>query len=443
VKRTAYLFPLFPVITQTFTLEEVLGMKRMGYDIRIVSLLSRVEEEQQPRARDLVAETHYCPRFVDMGLWRPFLSALLRRPTAVLGLFATVISAWSEKLPTRESEGQGGPATFKWSEYLDLLYRGSAGFYLLKSLTMVPYAVYLAGYLRAQGIEHVHCQWATYPATVALLMKQWDGISYSISCHAYDIYLMPRMLPAKLENAEFVVTCADYNRQYLRSLCSPEAAGRIHLNYHGTDLERFRPAERVAHERFRLVSAGWLKEYKGFHIVLEAVAALVARGVDVEFHLAGDGPQREFLEKRAEELGISDRVVLHGYLSHQDLGGLYQQSDAFVIGSIGFGSFGRQDVIPNVIPEAMAVGIPVVATRLGGIPEILEDGVDGLLVPQRNPEAMADALEHIYRQPAQARERADHARARILEIWDRRENLRELAAIFEARIGGGDRADAA
>lgn len=441
MKRIAYLFPLFPVINQTFTLREVVWLKEQGYDFQIVSLLSRVEQQQQPEGRALMDETFYCPRFLTTELWGPFLSGFLKHPLKVIGLFLLVVKAWFEKAQ-RPGGVSPGPATFSFSEWLDVLYRGTAWFYLLKSLTMVPYAIYLSAYLQREGIGHVHCQWATYPATVGLLMKRWSGITYSIAAHAYDIYLVPRMLTSKLENAEFVVTCADFNRRNLAALCSPEAAKRIHLNYHGTDLYRFVPCEHTPEPRRRIVSVGWLKEYKGFHVLLDAVGQLLARGYDLELHLAGDGPQRDWLEKRATELGIRDRLILHGFVDHQRLREIYGASDVFAMGSIEMSNFGRQDVIPNVLAEAMACGVPVVSTRMGGIPELIEDGEEGILVEQRSVEAMAAGLATVLDDPTAALERARKAREKVGRIWDRQNNLADLAKILEHYVGTQDRAAA-
>jgi colanic acid/amylovoran biosynthesis glycosyltransferase len=197
LRTVAYLFPLFPVINQTFTLREVVWLKEQGYDVRIVSLLSRVEARQQPEGQALVEQTHYCPRFLTRELWAPVGRALLKDPDGVLKLFGKVLSAFREKAP-RPGGPAPGPATFSWSEWIDVLYRGTSWFYLVKSLTMVPYAIYLAEYAEKEGIAHVHCQWATYPATVGMLARQWAGIPYSIAAHAYDIYLVPRMLTSNI-----------------------------------------------------------------------------------------------------------------------------------------------------------------------------------------------------------------------------------------------------
>ena len=444
-RRTiAYLFPLFPVINQTFTLSEVVGLKERGYDIRLYSLLSRVDPKlQQADAGGLIEQTHYCPGYGSAALWRPFLRALRSDPSGVLRLFATVLRVWRDPVPMPERKNAPGPQTFGLEDWLDVLYRGNKWFYLLKSWLMVPHALYLAGVFRRDGVPHVHCHWATYPATVGLLIKQWCGIPFSVTAHAYDIHMMPWMLPAKLEAADFFVTCADYNRRYLASMCSAQAAERIVLNYHGTNLQRFQPGPRSPGDDFRVVAVGWFKEYKGFHFVVDAVARLVAQGVNATLHLAGDGPQRGFLEAQAQRLGIKDRVVFYGYLDHDRLVTLYRDCEVFAMGSIEMTNFGRQDVIPNVIAEAMAVGLPVVSTRMGGIAELVEDGVSGIMVPQRDPAALCDALARIARDPALAQRLRSAALARVADIWDRNKNLEALSQVFDERVEQGSARSAA
>jgi colanic acid/amylovoran biosynthesis glycosyltransferase len=435
MKRIGYLFPLFPVINQTFTLAEVVWLKRRGYDIRLYSLLGRVDRDlQQAEARDLIDQTHYCPGYTSATLWGAMLRGLRSNPAGVVRLFATVLRAWKERVPSRKDEGGPAPDTFTFAEWIDVLYRGNRWFYLFKSWMMVPHALYLAEVFRRDGIHHVQCHWATYPATVGMLIQQWSGIPFSVAAHAYDIHMMPWMLPAKLEAASFIVTSADNNRRYLTTLCSREAGSRVILNYHGTNLARFQPGPRREGTEFRVVSVGWLKEYKGFHFVVEAIARLVARGADARFHLAGDGPQRGYLEEQARRLGIADRVVFHGYLDHDRLVSLYRDCDAFAMGSIEMTKFGRQDVIPNVIAEAMAVGLPVVSTRMGGIAELIEDGVSGIMVPQRDPEALCVALASLAGDKALADRIRAAGRSRVQKIWDREKNLEELAAVFEERI---------
>lgn len=434
--RLAYLFPAFPVLHQTFTLGEVLGLKRRGYELRVISLKGSNVEHQQEAARPLIEETLYAPRLVSAPMLAAFGRALRSRPSDVVRLFVRVAGAWRRKDCERpNAAAAAAPSTLSASERLLAVYHSNAWVYLAKSLMLAPYAIWLAERLEEEGIDHVHSHWATYPTTVAYLVSHWAGIPYSFTAHAYDIYMNSRMLPAKLEDATFVVTCADTNRAYLRSLCGTAAGARVYLNYHGTDLDRFAPpAERVRAGRYRIMSCGWLKEYKGFHLLVEALAALVARGVDAQVDIAGDGPQRAYLERLARDLGVSDRLRLHGYLGHEQLSALYAQSDVFALPSIVMGRYGRQDVIPNVLAEAMASGVPVIGTDVGGVRELIEDGVDGCVVPERDPRALADVLELLWNEPETADRLGRAGRRKVERIWDRQVNLEELARIIDEHV---------
>ncbi len=441
MRRLAYLFPAFPVLHQTFTLGEVLGLRRKGYDLRLISLKPAHRELQQPEALGLIEKTHYCPRLWRPAVWGALARALVRRPRDVVRLFAFVVSAWRGGRAEGARRSMPSAATFSVAERFDIFYSSSPLMYLFKSVLLVPTALYLAEHLEREGIGHVHSHWATYPTTVAMIMNRWCGMPYSFSAHAYDIYMIGRMLPAKIANATFVVTCAGANRRHLAAYCGDGHAARVHVNYHGADLGRFVPVERSRGARFHIMSCGWLKEYKGFHYLLDALALLAGRGVDAVVELAGDGPQRRYLERQAGRLGISDRVVIHGYVDHGRLIELYQRADAVALPSVIMGRYGRQDVIPNVLAEAMAAGVPVVASNIAGIPELIEDGTSGLLVPERDAEALADALERLWRAPEEAARLARAGRAKVEEIWDRDSNLDDLARIIDAHVpavaGGG------
>jgi colanic acid/amylovoran biosynthesis glycosyltransferase len=438
MRRLAYLFPAFPVLHQTFTLGEVVGLKRRGYDICLFSLRGGAGGQQQKDAESLIAETEYCPRLVSLAMWRSFWRALRTRPGDVARLFRTVVRAWATRHPSASDHSTAPPATtLSFGERLLAVYHHNAYVYLAKSLVLVPYAIWLGERLKLRGISHVHAHWATYPTTAAYLIKEWCGIPYSFTAHAYDIYMIDRMLPAKLADATFVVTCARTNRDYLVAGAEESVAARVHVNYHGADLARFSPLRHQRGARYRVMSCGWLKEYKGFHFLLDAIALLVERGIDATLDLAGDGPQKPFLERKVRELGISDRITFHGFVGHDRLADLYRAADAFALPSIVMGSYGRQDVIPNVLAEAMAVGIPVVGTRIGGVAELVDDGDSGLLVSERDATGLADALERIWEDRALAARLSARGREKVERIWNRERNLGDLAELINLHVADG------
>jgi glycosyltransferase involved in cell wall biosynthesis len=431
----AYLFPAFPVLHQTFTLGEVVGLKRRGYEICLFSLRGADGGQQQKEAEALIAETEYAPPLLSAGMIGPFWRALKARPADVAALFASVVAAWRTRHPAASDHSVAPPATtLSFYERMLAIYHHNAWVYLAKSLVLVPYAIWMGERLKARGITHVHAHWATYPTTTAYLVKQWSGIPYSFTAHAYDIYMIDRMLPTKVAESVFVVTCARTNRDYLVAMGDARFAAKVHVNYHGADLSRFSPARHQRGARYRVMSCGWLKEYKGFHYLLDALALLVERGIDATLDLAGDGPQKPFLERKARELGVADRITFHGFIGHDRLAELYRSADAFALPSIVMGSYGRQDVIPNVLAEAMAVGVPVIGTRIGGVAELVDDGDSGLLVPERDPVALADALERVWEDRALAARLATRGREKVERIWNRERNLGELAELINLHV---------
>ncbi len=210
---------------------------------------------------------------------------------------------------------------------------------------------------------------------MALVIHWIFGLPFSFTAHAYDIYLVPRLLGVKVREAELVVTCARVNAAYLESLAAPGHAKHMLVNYHGVNLDRFvPPPDHGSHAIPTILTCGRLEPYKGHHILLRACAAMRARARCV---LVGEGPQRQRLEQLAAELGIGERVSFTGPLSQAELIQLYAQADVFVLASVILERSGKRDVIPNVLVEAMAMQVPVVASDVSGIGELVSDGVSG------------------------------------------------------------------
>ena len=175
MRRLSYLFPAFPVLHQTFTLGEVLGLKRRGYDLVLISLKGSSVDLQQPEAKPLLAETHYCPRLLSGAVLGAVWRAVRARPRDVAGLFRDVVAAWRTRAP-RESDSDGPPpTTLSFGERVLAVYHHNPWVYLAKSLVLVPYAIYVAEQLQRRVVGHVHAHWATYPTTVAYLVKRWCG----------------------------------------------------------------------------------------------------------------------------------------------------------------------------------------------------------------------------------------------------------------------------
>jgi glycosyltransferase involved in cell wall biosynthesis len=428
--NVAYLFPAFPVFHQTFVLWEVLGLRRNGVRPKIYSM-RRPTPQQQPEARDVANEVTYLPGMVSLSVLRANWQFLRANPRRYARLYRDVIRAWRTggRVPT-SLRGSRGRVTLY--DRVRGWFNSQPFLYLLKSLLLVPSGVYLAQQLAGDEISHLHAHWASYPATVAYVVHRVSGLPFSISAHAYDIYMVPRMLPAKLRAARFVVTCAQANAAYLRQLAGAEVGDKILVSYHGVDTRRFAPPEaRGEGERcLNIVSCGQLEHYKGMHHLIDACAALRDSGTPLQCWIVGEGPQRDRLERQADQLGLNGMVRLVGARPQTEVAELFRKADLFVLASEMAGKSGRRDVIANVVVEAMAAGLPVVVSRVPGMEELVEDGVTGYLVPPNRSDKLAHAMAVLAARPDERKRFGDAGRLRVLRDFDSSKNVQRLARLF-------------
>lgn len=447
-KPIAFLFPAFPVLHQTFVLWEVLALRRLGVPIVLYSLKQPSTKTQQPEGAALTREVHYLP-MLSAAVLRTNLRVCLRSPRRYLGVFAGLLREWWRdrhvKNLWRDKSAPPDPAErmLTSSERLHAFFNENPFMYLLRSLALVLPATHLGTELQQAGIDRIHAHWASYPATVALIIRWLFGIRFSFTAHAYDIYLVPQLLPAKLRGAEFVVTCARVNAAYLEKLAGPAAQQRIVVNYHGVDLGRFlpRPHPSANDQLPVIVTCGRLQIYKGHHVLLRACAELRQ---PVRCVLIGEGPQRANLEQLARSLGIADLVEFTGPLPQDEVARRYSQATVFVLASIVVTSYGKRDVIPNVLAEAMAMQVPVVATNISGIGELITDGVSGRLVPPNEVKTLARVLDELLADSAQRQQLAAGGAHKVRAEFDRSRNIQALARLFlEERLEPEQPVDAA
>lgn len=438
----AFLFPAFPNLHQTFVLWEVLALKQRGIDIALYSIKRPSTGTQQPEGAALQAEVTYLPSTLSAEVLGANLALLVRHPGRYLGAIAGVVRGWwQDRAAGRHWQAQqvSADAPDKQRTPMETLvgwYNRSPVLYLLKSLWLIPLAAWLGRDLERRGIRRLHAHWASYAATVALVAHWLYDLPFSFTAHAYDIYLVPRLLGVKVREAEFAVTCARVNAEFLNLFGGTRPGERVVVNYHGVSLDRFKPLPKTtaADGLPRIVTCGRLEPYKGHHVLLRAAARLDR---PVRVVLIGEGPQREKLGQLAAELGIADRVEFTGPLPQARLAEIYAGADLFVLASVIIERSGKRDVIPNVLAEAMAMRLPVVATSVSGIGELISDGVSGRLVAPNDPAALAAVLGELLDDPAQRQRLAAEGAATVARMFDREVNIEELAALFRGGAGQG------
>jgi glycosyltransferase involved in cell wall biosynthesis len=281
---------------------------------------------------------------------------------------------------------------------------------------------------------HVHAHFAVSQTEAALALAQLLDCGFSFTAHARDIYATPNALDQKLRAARFVVTCTEHNAVHLSRLCPGLPPGRLHVIRHGVPSP---PGLRPPGARPRpspsspplLLSAGRLIPKKGFEVLVDACALLRERGVSFECRIAGAGPLYRGLERRIARAGLRAHVRLLGWQDGAEMARLYGAACAFALASRVVNG-GDRDGLPNVLVEALSLGLAVASTRVSAIPELVQDGVTGLLVEPDDPVSLAGALERLLADP-ELRERLGEAGRRLVAArFDLEANTRLLAGLF-------------
>jgi len=393
-----YVTSRFPKLTETFVLYEILGLERAGLGVVLYPLLRERADVVHPDAVDVMERAQYLP-FVSRTIVKSHLALVRRSPGTYLRTLLAVLRG---------------------------TYR-SANF-LVGAVGIFPKVGHAARLLAGAGAVHVHCAFATHAALAGFIVHRLTGIPYSFTAHGSDLHVDRRMLREKVTDAAFVVAISNYNRQVILEECGHAFADKIRVIHSGIETEFFRPAERAARSAgpFRIVSVGTLHEVKGQTYLIEACRLLAAEGIDVVCELVGDGPDRAALARQIAAAGLGDRVALAGPRSREDVAASLAAADVVATPSVPTKA-GKREGIPVVLMEALACGVPVVATAISGIPELVEHERTGLLVPPRDADALARALRRLHDDEALGRKLGVAGREKVLREFDARVNSARLA----------------
>lgn len=407
--RVAYLVSRFPTLTETFVLFEILAVEQQGVTVELYPLQRDYPGTIHPEAQRLVEGAHYAP-LLSPAILRSNLRCLLRRPRAYLGTLLDLV---------------------RWN-------LGSAR-YLGGALAFLPKAVHFGRRMAEDGITHIHAHFASHPAAVAYVIHRLEGIPYSFTAHGSDLHRDRHMLCQKVAAALFVVPISEFNRRVILDECGETHAAKLVVIHCGVDPGVFLPPAREARDSGsspRLVCVGSLQEVKGQAVLIEACRLLAEQGIDFECNFVGVGPDRGALEKQALDAGLEGRIHFLGALRHAEVAACLSEADIAVVPSVPT-SDGRREGIPVALMEAAATGLPVVASRLSGIPEAIEDGAQGLLVEPGDARGLAEAIARLVGDPALRERLGAAARERMIRDFDLATNARRLANRFRREPSEG------
>jgi glycosyltransferase involved in cell wall biosynthesis len=411
-RTVAYVLKGYPRVSELFIASEIWRLEQAGVPLRLFVLKPADESTHHPVVDRIAATPDRLPPTTSLSA-QPLLPWLRRNA----GPFLPSIGPVARRHPLRFVGVLGAVAAQS--------VRARKGWWPRKIYVKeLLQAIVLADRVqRAGDVAHLHAHFAHGTTTVTWLAARLTALPFSFTGHAKDVY-RPALNPAgllvrKLRAAAFVVTCTGANKAHLEGL----APGTdVHLVYHGlnADFVRLLPdAEpRVRPERFRVVSVGRLVRKKGFDVLVEAIGRLHERSVDVELVIAGEsGDQERAVRDLVSARGLDRSVTFLGPVSQARLLSEYRRASVFALACRVDGD-GDRDGIPNVMVEAMAAGLPVVSTAVSGIPELVEDGRTGLLVPPDDAEALADAVWRLAKDPSLAARLAGAGRVTVAERFD-------------------------
>lgn len=400
--RVAYLLWQFPRVSETFIQREVRTLRKLGCDVVVFADTPGASSSND---REWLHATVYVnppsPLRLARAFWRFRPLALLRRIR-------------------REGYSHAKSLRFDLVTWLK--------------------AVYLAELMREQRITHVHAPWASHQAYLAALIGALLRVPYSVQARAFDIHRASEQvgLDVRLRAAAFVLTNSDYNRRRLACMVTADSLVQV---YEGVDLGEFRPHASLRRGQLRVLAVGRLVEQKGFTYLLDACALLRDRGIVVHCEIIGGGqpevdPDIEAaLHRQRRSLCLDATVCFLGEQPFQYVRHAYTSADVVVLPSV-VTARGDRDVTPNVLIEAMAMGLPVVATRVAAIPEIVVHGETGLLVPPRDSAALSEAIERLATDDHLRVRLGVNGRARAERMFDIERNLQHVARLFHRSDSG-------
>lgn len=401
--KLAYLVSRYPAISHTFILREILHLKSKGFDISVASVNNpdRPDENLTEEEKLEAQKTYYIKKDGFGGAFRAHFSVVADHP-------------------------------FKY--FKGLIYALSLGKTDLRKIVYGLFyfieAVMLGFWMENRGCKHLHVHFATPASTVALIAKKIFDLTFSITVHGPDEFYNVEnyLLREKIAGSEFICCIGSFARSQLMQICSPAEWHKFEITPLGVDPAKF--AARKFNENpeiFEIICVGRLVPVKGQHILLKSVKELVEQKFKVHLRLVGDGPDRQSLENYVRENNLQNYVTFEGAVNQDRIRELYAKADSFVLASFAEG-------IPVVLMEAMAMEIPCVTTCITGIPELIRNNIDGILVAASDETELALAIESLISSPKLRLKIGKAGRKRVIENYNLKPNTNHLGEVFRSRL---------
>ncbi|MCU1488009.1 MAG: glycosyltransferase family 4 protein [Actinomycetia bacterium] len=398
--HVGYLVSRYPAVSHTFVQREVTALRDLGVEVDTFSVRAGAALSEVDRVELATTTALLPPSATDLlGL----AAVALRHPGATWRLVREAVAA-----------SPGGPKAALWQV-----------FYAAEALL-------LGRHLRRRGITHVHAHFANVASDVARLATRFAELTGGTATWSFTMHGPTELadvkgfgLAGKVTDADLVVCISDFARSQLMALVGEEHWDKLTVVHCGIDPSRFAPVDRDRPDGapLEVLCVGRLVPEKGQSLLVDAVDDLRRRGVDVRLTLVGDGPSRPAIEAQVTRLGLRDHVHIAGAVGQDQILDHYARADVFCLPSFAEG-------VPVVLMEAMATELPVLTTRITGVPELVDDGANGVLVRPGRADALADALAELAKDPDRRRELGGTGRRKVEAEFEVTRSAQLLARLF-------------
>jgi colanic acid/amylovoran biosynthesis glycosyltransferase len=407
VVNILYILHRFPSVTETFIAEEIRKVLVYSGDVKIYSLLPAKKGLVHPASRELSTRVHYVPGGLSLSLWWAQIYYFFRDPMLYWKLLVELLT---EPAPVFSS--------------------------IIKRLVIFYKSVWLAKELKGTDIKLIHTHFAWLSAAAGMVVSQLLDIPFTITAHAYDIYSKKNdLLKLTTNQASRVITISEFNKRAILNLNKVLSADKIVVIRCGIDLNVFQVTKNSIHpdKLLRIISIGRLEEKKGHEYLIRACSVLNSRDIQFNCVIIGEGSSRQSLLQLIQDHKLEEKVVLSGAKEQGWVRDRLCNSDIFVLACV-VTEEGERDGIPVALMEALAMGVPVITTPVSGIPELIHHEETGLLVPERDPNSLANAILSLAKNPVLCKKLATNGRQLIESEYDISKNACRLVELFNKMI---------
>lgn len=357
-----YIVSLFPCWSETFIVREMHSLKKKGVDLSIFSLKKAGEEIVQSDTEDLSLNTIYPQSIIILSFYA--LIQFIKKPLTNTRMLICIVLALYNKPQS--------------------MFKSIATWWITLSVIRK---------IKQLKIDHIHAHWATYPSTSALIIHKNTNIPFSFTSHAHDIFLEDHMLYQKVKDSAFSVTISNYNKNRLSKQLKLDLSNKMNIVHCAIDVNDhvFKPTDRDART---ILAVGRLDHIKGFSVLIDACKKYKDSGGKFDCIIIGNGPLKDQLQNQIDNNNLSNYVKLVGVMPQEKIKEYLSRATLFVLPSVVTDK-GDMDGIPVALMEAMAVGVPVISTTVSGIPELIHNESNGLVVSPNDSSALADAIDKL------------------------------------------------